>query len=91
MLGVIHNTDGSQIKEKTNQSVNLSVGLITTNLDLDVVDISCGAECDLGVVGVISLVLDFNADVELLLIGLNDKAGMSQHIKTGISEYKSTE
>lgn len=64
-------------------SVSLT-GLIPTaktDLHFDVVDVFRGAQCDLGVVRIISAVADVNADIELLLVGLNDKAGKSQHTK----------
>lgn len=58
-----------------------------TDLDFDVVDVFRGAECDPGVVRVISTVLDVNADMELLLNGLNEKSGVSQYRQTGIREH----
>lgn len=50
-----------------------------TDLHFDVVDVFGVAERDLGVVRIVSTVLDFNADLELLLVGLYVKAAMSQH------------
>lgn len=88
-------TDGwqTQGKESTRNNISNALGGFSlptaeTHLHFDVVDVFRGAEHDLGVVCVVSTVPDVNIDVELLLVGLYDKAEKTKEASVMVNEYR---